>query len=113
MDLNEIAMNLVPFPRLHYLVPSLTPLYTLTDASLHTRRSAAVAAPAIFYLTVVLTPAELRVLAHMNCTISSRFGRSDDGSPAAMTPLISWMFEVIRTVVLKRDETELVTWYKD
>ncbi|XP_028997384.1 tubulin epsilon chain [Betta splendens] len=38
MDLNEIAMNLVPFPRLHYLVPSLTPLYTLSDFSIPTRR---------------------------------------------------------------------------
>ncbi|XP_056219368.1 tubulin epsilon chain [Seriola aureovittata] len=38
MDLNEIAMNLVPFPRLHYLVPSLTPLYTLADVSVPTRR---------------------------------------------------------------------------
>ncbi|XP_075871376.1 tubulin epsilon chain [Nelusetta ayraudi] len=38
MDLNEIAMNLVPFPRLHYLVPSLTPLYTLADVSVPPRR---------------------------------------------------------------------------
>ncbi|XP_037304949.1 tubulin epsilon chain isoform X3 [Pungitius pungitius] len=38
MDLNEIAMNLVPFPRLHYLVPSLTPLYTLADVGVPTRR---------------------------------------------------------------------------
>ncbi|XP_067097685.1 tubulin epsilon chain isoform X1 [Osmerus mordax] len=38
MDLNEIAMNLVPFPRLHYLVPSLTPLYTLSDVNIPTRR---------------------------------------------------------------------------
>ncbi|KAK5904064.1 hypothetical protein CgunFtcFv8_007788 [Champsocephalus gunnari] len=38
MDLNEIAMNLVPFPRLHYLVPSLTPLYTLADVSVPSRR---------------------------------------------------------------------------
>ncbi|KAK9531185.1 hypothetical protein VZT92_010627 [Zoarces viviparus] len=38
MDLNEIATNLVPFPRLHYLVPSLTPLYTLTDVNVPTRR---------------------------------------------------------------------------
>lgn len=38
MDLNEIAMNLVPFPRLHYLVPSLTPLYTLADINVPTRR---------------------------------------------------------------------------
>uniref|UniRef100_A0A8C5I9A1 Tubulin epsilon chain n=2 Tax=Gouania willdenowi TaxID=441366 RepID=A0A8C5I9A1_GOUWI len=37
-DLNEIAMNLVPFPRLHYLVPSLTPLYTLADVSVPSRR---------------------------------------------------------------------------
>lgn len=40
MDLNEIPMNLVPFPRLHYLVPSLTPLYTLADVNVPTRRSA-------------------------------------------------------------------------
>lgn len=38
MDLNEIAMNLVPFPHLHYLVPSLTPLYTLADINVPTRR---------------------------------------------------------------------------
>lgn len=39
MDLNEIAMNLVPFPRLHYLVPSLSPLYTLSDVNFPNRRS--------------------------------------------------------------------------
>uniref|UniRef100_A0A8C4KCB1 Tubulin epsilon chain n=1 Tax=Dromaius novaehollandiae TaxID=8790 RepID=A0A8C4KCB1_DRONO len=38
MDLNEISMNLVPFPRLHYLVSSLTPLYTLTDVNVPSRR---------------------------------------------------------------------------
>ncbi|XP_012576681.1 PREDICTED: tubulin epsilon chain isoform X4 [Condylura cristata] len=38
MDLNEISMNLVPFPQLHYLVSSLTPLYTLTDVSIPPRR---------------------------------------------------------------------------
>ncbi|KAL4649068.1 tubulin epsilon chain [Arapaima gigas] len=38
MDLNEIAMNLVPFPRLHYLVSSLTPLYTLSDVNIPIRR---------------------------------------------------------------------------
>ncbi|KAG7331890.1 hypothetical protein KOW79_005859 [Hemibagrus wyckioides] len=38
VDLSEIAMNLVPFPRLHYLVSSLTPLYTLADVSVPTRR---------------------------------------------------------------------------
>uniref|UniRef100_A0A674C4Z1 Tubulin epsilon 1 n=1 Tax=Salmo trutta TaxID=8032 RepID=A0A674C4Z1_SALTR len=40
MDLNEIAMNLVPFPRLHYLAPSVTPLYTLADFNIPSRRSA-------------------------------------------------------------------------
>ncbi|XP_030628537.1 tubulin epsilon chain [Chanos chanos] len=38
MDLNEIGMNLVPFPRLHYLVSSLTPLYTLADVNVPSRR---------------------------------------------------------------------------
>ncbi|CAG5950521.1 unnamed protein product, partial [Menidia menidia] len=38
MDLNEISTNLVPFPRLHYLVPSLTPLYTLADVNVPSRR---------------------------------------------------------------------------
>nr|XP_056712340.1 tubulin epsilon chain isoform X2 [Euleptes europaea] len=38
MDLNEITMNLVPFPRLHYLVSSLTPLYTLADVNVPSRR---------------------------------------------------------------------------
>jgi tubulin epsilon len=26
VDLNEITTNLVPFPRLHYLIPALSPL---------------------------------------------------------------------------------------
>jgi tubulin epsilon len=34
MDLNEISMNLVPFPQLHYIVSSLTPLYTLADINI-------------------------------------------------------------------------------
>ncbi|XP_038617344.1 tubulin epsilon chain isoform X1 [Tachyglossus aculeatus] len=38
MDLNEISMNLVPFPQLHYLVSSLTPLYTLADVNVPPRR---------------------------------------------------------------------------
>ncbi|KAM9840486.1 tubulin epsilon chain [Aulostomus maculatus] len=38
MDLNELAMNLVPFPRLHYLVPSLSPLYTLADVHVPSTR---------------------------------------------------------------------------
>ncbi|XP_030051531.1 tubulin epsilon chain [Microcaecilia unicolor] len=38
MDLNEISMNLVPFPRLHYLTSSLTPLYSLADVSVPSQR---------------------------------------------------------------------------
>lgn len=38
VDLNEITMNLVPFPKIHYLVSSLTPLYSLTDVRLPPRR---------------------------------------------------------------------------
>ncbi|XP_069463954.1 tubulin epsilon chain isoform X2 [Ambystoma mexicanum] len=38
MDLNEISMNLVPFPQLHYLTSSLTPLYTLSDVNIPPRR---------------------------------------------------------------------------
>ncbi|XP_053382709.1 tubulin epsilon chain-like [Mercenaria mercenaria] len=38
VDLNEITMNLVPFPRLHYLVSSQSPLFTLSDVSLPPRR---------------------------------------------------------------------------
>uniref|UniRef100_A0A2R9C5K5 Tubulin/FtsZ GTPase domain-containing protein n=1 Tax=Pan paniscus TaxID=9597 RepID=A0A2R9C5K5_PANPA len=37
-DRNEISMNLVPFPQLHYLVSSLTPLYTLADVNIPTKR---------------------------------------------------------------------------
>lgn len=38
MDLNEIVMNLVPFPSLHYLVASQAPLYTISDVSMPPRR---------------------------------------------------------------------------
>ncbi|ELT88580.1 hypothetical protein CAPTEDRAFT_218781 [Capitella teleta] len=38
VDLNEITMNLVPFPRLHYLVSSQTPLYALADMKIPARR---------------------------------------------------------------------------
>jgi tubulin epsilon len=37
VDLNEIAMNLVPFPRLHYLVSSLSPLYINEQVNLQVR----------------------------------------------------------------------------
>ncbi len=36
VDLNEITMNLVPFPRMHFLLPSVSPLYMLADVSTHT-----------------------------------------------------------------------------
>ena len=38
IDVNEITMNLVPYPRLHYLVSSLTPLYHLADIRVPPRR---------------------------------------------------------------------------
>lgn len=38
VDLNEITMNLVPFPRMHYLVSSQTPLYSLADIKVPPRR---------------------------------------------------------------------------
>ena len=38
MDLNEITMNLVPFPRMHYLLTSQTPLYALSDIKIPARR---------------------------------------------------------------------------
>lgn len=31
VDMNEITMNLVPFPKLHFLVSSLSPLYQLIN----------------------------------------------------------------------------------
>jgi len=38
VDLNEITMNLVPFPRMQYLVSSQTPLYSLADIKVPARR---------------------------------------------------------------------------
>ena len=38
VDLNEITMNLVPFPKLHYLVANQTPLYSLADIKIPPRR---------------------------------------------------------------------------
>lgn len=37
VDLNEITMNLVPYPRLHYLVSSLSPLYISEKVNLQVR----------------------------------------------------------------------------
>jgi len=38
VDLNEITMNLVPFPRMHYLTSCLAPLYLSKDLHLPPRR---------------------------------------------------------------------------
>ena len=34
VDLNEITMNLVPYPELHFLIPSIAPLYSIVDSKL-------------------------------------------------------------------------------
>jgi hypothetical protein len=41
VDLNEITMNLVPFPRMHYLMAAQAPLYSLLDVHIPPRRSVA------------------------------------------------------------------------
>ena len=38
IDVNELTMNLVPYPRLHFLTSSLTPLYDLADVHVPPRR---------------------------------------------------------------------------
>lgn len=38
VDLNEITMNLVPFPKMPYLVSSISPLYSILDVKLEPRR---------------------------------------------------------------------------
>eukprot|EP00002_Diphylleia_rotans_P019098 TRINITY_DN3697_c0_g1_i9.p1 TRINITY_DN3697_c0_g1~~TRINITY_DN3697_c0_g1_i9.p1 ORF type:complete len:314 (+),score=36.00 TRINITY_DN3697_c0_g1_i9:755-1696(+) len=38
VDLNEITMNLVPFPMLHFIVPSLSPLSAVTNSRMPPRR---------------------------------------------------------------------------
>ena len=37
VDLNEITTNLVPYPRLHFLMPSLSPLFGSTDVRRNVR----------------------------------------------------------------------------
>ena len=37
VDMNEITMNLVPFPKLKFLVSSLSPLYSLLDRRIDPR----------------------------------------------------------------------------
>jgi tubulin epsilon len=39
VDLNEITMNLVPFPRMHFLLSSLSPLYNLINPKSYEPRS--------------------------------------------------------------------------
>jgi tubulin epsilon len=36
VDLNEITTNLVPFPGMHFLTSSLSPLYALADLAAQT-----------------------------------------------------------------------------
>ena len=38
VDLNEITMNLVPFPRLHFLLSSIAPLYSLASKKFQPRK---------------------------------------------------------------------------
>jgi tubulin epsilon len=38
IDLNEITMNLVPYPKMHFLVSALAPLYSLADNKLQPRK---------------------------------------------------------------------------
>lgn len=38
VDFNEITMNLVPYPDLHFLVSSLAPLYSIIEPKLLPRR---------------------------------------------------------------------------
>merc|ERR1719377_126123 len=37
LDLNEITMNLVPFPRMHFLLSSMSPLHLSKDARMVSR----------------------------------------------------------------------------
>ena len=39
VDFNEITMNLVPYPDLHFLVSSLAPLYSIIEPKLQPVRS--------------------------------------------------------------------------
>ena len=38
VDLNEITMNLVPFPRMNFLISSMSPIYSLLDLKMEPRR---------------------------------------------------------------------------
>ena len=121
MDLNEIAMNLVPFPRLHYLVPSLTPLYTLADVSIPTRRSA-VWLPWLLFLPhscsdsyralVCCSSHELHHPLNMRLMLTSVM--NDWGSPSSddLTSVKWRMYIVIWSVMKWRDTTRILLWYQ-
>ena len=38
VDFNEITMNLVPYPDIHFLLSSIAPLYNIADPRLQPRR---------------------------------------------------------------------------
>jgi tubulin epsilon len=38
VDINDITMNLVPYPRLHFIMPSISPLYHVLDKKLEPRK---------------------------------------------------------------------------
>ena len=54
VDLNEITMNLVPYPHLHYLVSAISPLYTLKDVSLPPRRCSACVCACVSEITNIM-----------------------------------------------------------
>jgi tubulin epsilon len=39
VDINDITMNLVPYPRLHFILSSISPLYHVLDKKLEPRKS--------------------------------------------------------------------------
>lgn len=39
VDLNEITMNLVPFPRMHFLLSALSPIYNILNPKAYEPRS--------------------------------------------------------------------------
>jgi tubulin epsilon len=45
VDLNEITTNLVPYPKLHFLLSSIAPLYSLMNKKYQVRKYAAVLTP--------------------------------------------------------------------
>ena len=42
MDINEITMNMVPYPHMQYLTPSIAPLYALADVAMPPRKYACI-----------------------------------------------------------------------